>query len=433
MVRRRVWLPGLGALVVLILIGANLLHRRPEAKQVDVEKVSRRSLETWVRAPGVIRPLVSIDVSSNVMGRVEKLYVREGDAVRKGQLLLTLDDTRLRSAVQQYEAMLRAAESQRTLQEAQLERANQVLARRRELHQQGLLSVEGLEEAQVEARVREAQVGAQVEEIERLRAALAENRRNLEETRFYAPIDGIVTALNLEEGENVVIGTMNAPGTVILTVADRDSMEVEARVSESDVVLVRAGQRVRVDVDAAPDSLLEGLVTEVGESGDRRSRDEGSEFLVRSRILQPPDWLKTGMSADVEILVAQADSVPCMPIQALVARTEETVRRWNEAAAQGKAPPPDEPTRDRSREDPSAPTNEEPRRQKLIEGVFHLKDGVGHFVPVTTGIRGEAWIEIVSGVAPDAEIVVGPYRTLRHLKDGEHLRAKSRARRERDS
>jgi len=430
MVRKRVWLPLLAGLIVVIVVVVSLLGRRSTAKEIESEPVARRSLETWVRAPGTARPLVSVDISSNVTGRVDHLYVREGDAVRKGDLLLTVDDTRFRSAVEQYEAMLRAAESQAALQEAQRDRAAQVLTRRRELHAQGLLSIEELEDAQVEGRVAEAQVKAQAEEIERLRAALAETRRDLEETRFHAPMDGIVTALNLEEGENVVIGTMNAPGTVILTLADRSGMEVEANVSESDVVLVRPGQRVRVEVDAAPDSLLEGEVTAVGESGDRLSRDEGSEFEVRARILSPPDWLKTGMSADVEILVAQADSVPCMPIQALVARTEETVRQWSEAAARGKLPE-DEVKSERADEDPNAAAGGEPRRQKLVEGAFVVRDGRARFVPIETGIRGESWIEIASGLDPGTEIVTGPFRILRHLKDGEAIKAKEGARAER--
>jgi HlyD family secretion protein len=376
-----------------------------------------------------VQPQVSVDISSNVMGRVARLCVREGDEVRQGDLLLTLDDTRFVTAVEQARAMLQAAESQMALQQAERDRALQVLTRRRELFQQGLLSTEGLEQAEVDARVRGAQVEAQGKEIERLRAAMAEARRDLEETRFVAPMDGMVTALNLEEGENVVIGTMNAPGTVILTLAGRSGMEVEARVSESDVVQVRPGQRVRVEADAAADSILEGEVTAVGESGDRRSRDEGSEFEVHARISAPPAWLKTGMSADVEILVAQADSALCVPIQALVARTEDTVREWAEG---GGAEPGRRPERRPARaEDPAVEAT--PRRQKLIEGVFVVQEGRARFRRVTTGVRGEAWIAIREGLDPGAEAIVGPYRVLRHLADGERVKARPRSKAEKES
>jgi HlyD family secretion protein len=430
--RLRFWLIALGVIVVLAMVGANLARQRGDAKAVETELAARRSVETWVRAPGAVKPLVSVNISSNVMGRVNKLYVREGDAVRKGDLLVTLDDTRYRSAVAQAEAMLQAAQAQLGLQQAQAERAQQVLARRRDLAQRGLLSSEALEQADVEARVAAAQVEAGTKEIERLRAARAEAQRDLEETRFVAPIDGVVTALNLEEGENVVIGTMNAPGTVILTVGDRAGMEVEARVSESDVVQVHPGQRVRVEADAAPDSVLEGEVTTVGESGDRVSRDESSEFEVDARILHPPVWLRTGMSADVEILTAHADSALCVPIQALVARTEETVREWNEAAASGRKPMTVGDARPRSRTDENASDTKEPRRQKLVEGVFVVRDGKARFLPVTTGVRGESWIALEGGLEPGGEVVAGPYRVLRHLTDGERVKAKPRPQAQRE-
>lgn len=429
--RKRVWIPILIGVVALALIGANLGRQRSDVKSVEIEKAERRSVEAWVRAPGVIQPQVSVDISSNVMGRVERLYVQEGELVQRGQMLLTLDDTRYRSAVAQTEAMLQAAESQRVLQEAEQQQASQVLARRRDLAGRGLLSDEALEQAEVDVRVQNARVEAQKKEVERLRAALAEAHRNLEETHFAAPIDGIVTALNLEEGENVVIGTMNAPGTVILTLADRGGMEVEAQVSESDVVRVRLRQRVRIEVDAEPDSVLEGEVTEIGESGNRGGREEGADFEVHARVTSPPGWLKTGMSADVEILVAQADSTLCVPIQALVARTEETVREWEEQAARGpkaaKATPA--PRRDA---DP-ATSGEEPRRQKLVEGVFCVRDGIARFQKVVTGVRGEAWIALPEGIEPGAEIIVGPFRVLRHLKDGERVKGRARATAEKES
>jgi HlyD family secretion protein len=430
--RARIWLPILGVLIVLGLVGANLSRHRGDAKAIESERVARRSVETWVRAPGAVKAQVSVNISSNVMGRVDRIYVHEGDTVHKGDQLLTLDDRRYRSAVAQADAMLQAAQAQLGLQQAQSAQAAQVLARRRDLSGRGLLSTEALEQAEVDARVAGAQVEAEAKEIERLRAARAEAQRNLEETRFDAPIDGVVTALNLEEGENVVIGTMNAPGTVILTVGDRSGMEVEARVSESDVVRVHPGQRVRVEADAQPDSVLEGEVTEVGESGDRLSRDESSEFKVDARIAQPPVWLRTGMSADVEILTARADSALCVPIQALVARTEETVKQWQEDARLGRTPSRITSETARPTSDPNAADAKEPRRQKLIEGVFLVRDGRARFQPVTTGVRGESWIAVEGGLDAGTEVVAGPYRVLRHLVDGERVRAKPRAQAQRE-
>lgn len=422
MVRRRVWIPVATVVVLGALVAANLGNRGSRGKQVKTEKVTRRSLETWVRAPGRVQPVVSVDISSNVTGRVEHLAVREGDRVRRGQLLLTLDDTRLRSEVDQYEAMLSAAGSQLTLAEARRDLAAQVLKRREDLFEGGLLSSEELESARVDLRVNQAQVAAQRDEIARLRAAVRETRRNLEETRFLAAMDGVITTLNLEEGENVLIGTMNTPGTVILTLSDLSQMEVQARVNESDVVLVARGQEVRIEVDALPDTTLDGEVTSVGESGSRLSRDEGAEFEVHVMIQEPPGWLRPGMSADVEIMVAVADSALSIPIQALVARSEKTIRRWEERSAEGAEGRDEEGSSSSDADEKAEEAAEDRKGGKLITGVFVAEDGKARFRRVQTGVRGETFAEVRSGLQETEVIISGPYRVLRRLDDGEAVK-----------
>ncbi len=413
---RKGWIT-IGAVVVVgALVVANLSSRGGAAKKVRVEPVRPRTLKSWVRAPGLIQPVVSVDISSNVTGRVAQLDVREGDAVKRGDLLLTLDDTRLRSALDQYEAMLRAAQSQLRLAEAQRELAAQVLERREDLHARGLLSSEELEQARVDLRVKTAQVDAQRDEIARLQAARSEAQRDLEEARFVAPMDGIVTAVNLEEGENVLIGTMNNPGTVILTISDLSRMEVVAQVNEHDVVQVETGQPVTVEVDAQRDSTLAGTVMSVGETGTRQSRDEGAEFEVRVRVLDPPTWLRPGMSADVEILTAEADSVPAVPIQALVARDETTVARWEERRARGEDLAVDDEEDVPEEEDLGADAGV---AAELVTGVFTREDGRARFHRVEIGVRGEVYVEIAAGLPADAEVLTGPYRILRRLRDGE--------------
>jgi HlyD family secretion protein len=427
MARKRIVLPILGIAVLAILVAANLIFRRPAGREVRSERVARHSIESWVRAPGTVEPLIAVEISSNVTGRVERLYVQEGDRVAKGTLLLTLDSTRFQSAVEQQAALLRAARAQLALAEAQHDQAEQVRTRREGVSEQGLISTEQLETAQVDARVQAARVVAQREEIERIEAALAEARRDVEETRFYAPMDGIVTSLNLEEGENVVIGTMNAPGTVILTLSDLAVMEVEARVSESDVVRVRAGQSTRVEVDAEPDSALVGTVSMIGESGDRISRDEGAEFEVRVTVTDPPAWLKPGMSADVAILVAQADSVTAIPIQALIARDEETTARWERGETGKRAPGRPGATPPGGDSEGIEFTRSEATRKTLIEGVFVVDQGRAQFRRVDTGVSGESLIEVLSGLAVGDEVITGPYRILRRLDQGEAVKVKSDA------
>ncbi len=423
--RRKGWWAVGGAVVIVGgLVALNLAQRGGDAKVVRIEEVGRRPVKTWVRAPGKVQPVVAVDISSNVTGRVDQLRVREGDVVHRGDLLLTLDDTRLRSALAQYEAMLRAAQSQLALAEAQRELAAQVRTRREDLHSRGLLSVEELDAARVDERVKTATAAAQRDEIERLRAARAEAERDLEESRFHAPIDGVVTAINLEEGENVLIGTMNNPGTVILTLSNLGSMEVEAQVNENDVVLVRPGQHADVTVDAQRDSTLAGSVVSVGESGTRASQDEGAEFEVRVGIDAPPTWLRPGMSADVEILVADVDSALAVPIQALVARSEQTVTEWEARRARGETP---EGARQNRSRDASEERSEEPAREgeagRLVTGIFVEEDGRARFQRIELGARGETFVEVRTGLAASARVLTGPYKILRRLEDGERVKA----------
>lgn len=416
--RKRFWIPLVVVVVLGVLIVGNLSRRDKGGKEVKVESAEARSLKSWVRAPGLVQPVVSVDISSNVSGRVAQLSVREGEAVAAGTLLLTLDDTRFRSAVAQYEALLGGARSQLLLAEAQRELAEQVLARREDLHARGLLSNEELQSARVDLRVKDATVAAQTDEIDRQRAALTESERDLEETRFIAPIDGVVTALNLEQGENVLIGTMNNPGTVILTLADLSAMEVEARVNESDVVHVDSGQSVRIEVDAMPDLTLEGVVTTVGESGRRSSRDEGAEFEVHVTITSPPPWLRPGMSADVEILVATAEEVTTVPIQALVARTEKTVLSWE----RGEDLKDEEEPQKSQEDEPEGESVEDAARTKLIPGVFVVEEGKARFRRIETGVRGESFVEVRDGVAEGEAIIAGPYRVLRRMHHGDPVK-----------
>jgi len=422
--RKRWWVVGGAVVVVGGLVALNLAQRGADAKAVRIEEVGRRPIKTWVRAPGLVQPVVAVDISSNISGRVERLHVREGDVVRRGDLLLTLDDTRLRSTLAQYEAMQRAAQSQLALAEAQRELAAQVRARREDLHAQGLLSAEELDAARVDERVKTATVAAQRGEIERLRAARAEAERDLEESRFYAPIEGVVTAVNLEEGENVLIGTMNNPGTVILTLSNLGSMEVEARVNENDVVLVRPGQHADVTVDAQRDSTLVGSVVSVGKSGKRASQDEGAEFEVLVGIAEPPDWLRPGMSADVEILVADVDSALAVPIQALVARSERTVADWEERRARGETPAAarkaQASTEREGREEEPASKGEAGR---LVTGIFVDLEGRARFQRIDLGARGETFVEVRGGLDADARVLTGPYKILRRLEDGERVKA----------
>ncbi len=217
---------------------------------------------------------------------------------------------------------------------------------------------------------------------------------NLSKTTFSAPIDGIITSLRVEEGEVAIIGTMNNPGTVLMTIADLSIMEVEVEVDETDVVNVRLGQKAEVHVDALPDQTIAGQVTEVGSSALQKlgavssSTEESKDFKVVVTLDNPPSSLKPGLSASADIISAKKTGVLAIPISALVLQEKKA--------------------QDKGRQE----KNEE-------EGVFVVnKEGRVSFKPVRKGITGDLNIEIVSGLEEGQEVVVGPYSALRQLKEG---------------
>jgi HlyD family secretion protein len=356
--------------------------------------------------------VTKVQVSSNVTGRVAEVAVKEGQRVRARDLLLRLDDERYGSAVHQARALIQSAEAQNDLAEAEAKEAKQILERQEKLAAQHLASDQELIAVRTRHEVAAARLASSIEEVRRARAVLEQSEKDLRETVFIAPMGGVVTELNVEVGENVITGTMNNPGTVILTLSDLSAMEVEAEVDETDVVQVTPGQAARVTVDALPDTTLAGVVTRVGQSGrlTQSAQQEGTNFEVAVLLSAPPEVLRPGMNADVEIQTGTREGALAVPLQALTARPPSVVEQWMNKRA-GKTV---------EGEDEADTTGASARN--LVEGVFLLADGKAKFVPVSLGLRGESHVEVHGDVAVDQSVIVGPYRTLRRLADGESVR-----------
>ncbi len=420
--RRRIWIGILlVALTAVFIIVSLTRSHRAKGVEVRAEPVRLERIESWVRAPGTVMPVVSLQISSNVTGRISELAVAEGARVRRGDLLLRLDDERYRSTLQGARALVDAARADLDLAEAQRDRSRRHLRRQEELSRDSLVSEETLEGAQTSARIDEARVAVAREELRRREAVLAEAGKDLAETVFRAPIDGIVTALNVEEGENVITGTMNNPGTVILTLADLDNMKVEAEVDETDVVAVESGQSARIMVDAMEASTLEGRVTSVGMSGRRGSQavqQQVRSFEVHVRILDPPRHLRPGMSADVDILTGARDDALVVPIQALTAHPRRVTEGWASLREKGDSGHNVERT---AAEDDTLTASEQ---ADLVEGLFLFREGEAVFVPVTLGLRGDTMIEVEGRIEPGDKVITGPYRELRRLKDAAPVRVR---------
>ncbi len=449
---------GVAVLVILIIVG-NVTRSSEKGIKVKVSDVSVGSITSTVRAPGKIRPEKEVQISASVPGEIVNLAVREGDRVQQGQLLLQLDKAEYAAQVEQRRATLQSAKASHRLARASLGQMKSIYERKEALFERNLASDEELEAARTQLDVQEAEVEAASQRIAEATAALNMAEDNLRKTTFLAPQAGVVSELNVEEGEIVVVGTMNVPGTVIMTVADLAHMQVECDVDETDVVSVREGQKADIFVDAFPDTVFEATVTEIGSSGKRSaSSTEGSatDFEVKLRLEPGIGSLKPGMTADAEIETATHTDALKVPIQAIVVREKKTVEKWmaareeerkdkkkdtrkrgerkdteTELEAEGLSAGPDsvESAEERSGdsdeevkegEEGTEEGTEEETEQEMT-GVFVVEEQHAKFVPVKTGIMSETDVEILEGLSKDDRVITGPFRVLRDLKDGKRV------------
>ena len=440
MSRRKKILIAVG-LVVLIgaIVFANLNFKRESGAEVNVEKVQKRDLEAIVSASGTLQPKRSVDISADTMGRVTSLAVNEGDRVQAGQLLLQIDPRNLTSAVQRGEAGLEGARSavaqSRTAVEntrVALKQAQDNLRRQQELAKEGLITRELLERAQSEVSMREGDLRAQTQAVSaaesRLRqeqATLSSARLDLAKVRIDSPIAGLVTRRNIEEGEMVMIGTMNNAGTVLLTIADMSVIEAEVEVDETDIPFVQLGQAAKVKIDAFPDRTYTGRVTEVGNSpiqaaGASAGARTATNFKVVVQLEGEVPDIRPGFTCTAEITTATRKQSVAVPIQATTVR-EVIVDQKGEIV---REPEPAEGERRPRRPAAAQPDAPLPAGQsrKEIEGVFLVRDGRAIFTAVKVGIAGERFFEVLQGLKEGDEVIVGPFSSVRALQDGAQVR-----------
>jgi len=414
---RRTWFAVAAVVVVAVGVWSVAARRGGRGTAVDVGKVVTRDVfRSYVTASGEIVATRFADVGSSVMGRVVALNVAEGDRVRAGQVLARIDPVQARSESQAateqvnvYEAEESAARQQVKSATAALEQAEAraresrlALSRATQLRKEGLTPQADFDASQAAADAATAQVNAATAEVERCRQALGAAGRRiaqaragvtrtmdiLSKTEVRAPIDGVVSRLQVRLGEMVVIGIQNQPGTTLMTVSDLSAIDAEIKVAEADVLRLSIGQRARVTLEAVPGREFAGRVVEVGASALPvvGTGAAAREFRVVVRLDAPDPGMRPGLTCDAEVLTAERARVTTVPLQSVVLR-------------------------------PGAGGSER-------SGVFAARDGKAVFVPVKTGIIGGLDIE-VEGVPPGTEIVVGPFQVLRELKDGADIRVVS--------
>ncbi len=416
-----------------ILMLCPLLYTNSKRQQVPAVRegdVTKADITAYVSGPATVEPRVSVDISANIMGKVTKIYVAEGDRVAKGDVLLELEQTQYlagrNEAVAAYRSTVRNLELNRTKWKA----AQDVFDRKRRLYEQKLISPEQFDLAKTQFEAERTEYEVARDNVTRARAVLVQAKDSLSKTIYTAPIDGVVTALNVEEGEFTVVGTLNTPGTVMCTVSDLAAMEVTADIDETDVVAVRVGQPASVTVDAFPDEVFRGEVIEIGASAKESllavtEEKTSADFEVKILLGGDTAELRPGMSATADVITDDVKDVVAIPIQALVTRTRETVEGWKSAAG-GK------PRRKSPRK--KAKGAGELFRGEYVKGVFLLvkeKPLVkrARFVPVEVGVAGDRYVEVKKGLKGDERIIVGPYKILRKLADGDAVRLERKEKR----
>ena len=430
MTRNKKIMIGAGVAVVLAgIVYANVRFKRVEGIAVNVEKVQKRNLKAIVSASGKIQPKRFVNISADTSGRVTELAVNEGDRVTKGQFLLQIDPRNLRTRVQSGEASLGAARSQLEQMRLSLDSSRTALKqaednyrRQQNLAKGGLTTRETLERAEGDLAMRKADLASQEQNIRTLQlrteqeqATLENAKTDLSKVRIEAPIDGIITRRNVEQGETAVVGTMNNAGTVLLQVADMSIIEAEVEVDETDIPEVKLGQTATITVDAITGKTFNAKVTEIGNSpiqGTGQASTQATNFKVTLQIEGVIPDVRPGFTCTAEITTSTRDNALAVPIQATTVR--EVVLDDKGQVVRAPATPGRRPAAGGVQASELKPGQE----RKEIEGVFVVRDGKAVFEPVKTGIAGEKFFEVVSGLKDDDSVIIGPFSSVRTLADG---------------
>lgn len=401
---------GLGLLLVILLVVVFAAGSKEEIILVTTEKVQKRTITQTVASTGTIEPEFKVVITPEVTGEIIELPVKEGDQVRKGQLLIRIKGDQYKAQKEQLEAGLQSAKASLKIREAELQKITSDYNRIKELHAKNLASDAEKETAEANYLTAKASYDAAVANVLQSEARLKEVLESLYKTTIYSPMDGIITSLNVELGERV-LGSGFTQGTEIMTVSDLKNIEAVVEVDENDVILISKGDTAIVKVDAFKDKEFKGVVTQIGNSAKTKglgTQEQVVNFEVRIKLLEPDNKLRPGMSCTADIQTETVSDVLAVPIQSVTIRSK-TPEKFSEEGEEIV-------------EKKSNGKNDKPK-----EIVFIVVDGKAKAVEVTTGISDADYIEIKSGLSGNEDVVSGSYRAIsRELQDGSKVRVEEK-------
>ncbi len=471
--RTKILLSLLGIAVLAGLVIGGILWTRRGLITVQTSNVVRQDLTSIVTASGEIKPPPNkfATVNANSFGKVTEILVKEGDHVKKGQLLLRTEDVQQeadvraqqaaitssradlrvsQAAVESALANLQTAQANLNQAQAKLDQAKDDFVRSQAMFKEELISRQTFDQDRSNYQVAEAAVQSSQAQVAQAKAQLSQAAYNrdmsrahvvqsraqltgLEDARnktiYTAPFDGVITSLPVHVGENVVPGIQNQTGSMLFQVANLSVINAVVNVDETDILAIKQGQPAEVAIDAIPGKQFKGHVTEIGMSAvgstsgqtttssqSSTGTGEAKDFSVSVTLDDPPPGLRPGLSATAKITTATRHNAVSIPIQALTDREQRELdkERREASGAEGLAAPP-------------SSSAQEAKSTKELQGVFVVRNGRAVFVPVKTGIMGATNIEVLSGVKPGEEIVTGSYQVLRTLKDYTRIKVNRQA------
>jgi HlyD family secretion protein len=440
---------GVGAaLVLFVIVAVTVYQSRKNLATVQTGKVQKLNLASVVSASGEIKPKTYVNIGANAFGKIIKLHVKEGDHVKQGQLLAQLESVQSSADVNATRASVQAAETDAAAGAAALNTSLADLNRARSdavhakldweraqgLYNAALIAKQdydvkkaawesadaGLAQAEAKVAQAKAEKDSMDKHITQNQANLTRVTDVLQKTTYEAPFDGVITNLPVREGETVVIGIQNSPGSTLMTLADLSVITSEVKVDETDIVNVRLGQPADVTIDAIPHKVFHGIVSEIGDNAIVRSTgvatsqatstsEEAKDFKVVVTLTDPPPDLRPGLSSTAKITTATRGGVLSIPIQALTVRTQADLVPKDKGAGRNSV---------EAANVPADVSKQKEKEKEEVQGVFVIRHKKAEFVPVETGISGTSDIEVIKGLQEGDEVITGSYKILRTLKPG---------------
>ena len=389
----------ISGIVILLLVVVGLVvfgGNKEEIISVQTEDIASRNITQVVSATGKINPVFQVIITPEVTGEIVELPVEEGDQVKKGQLLVRIKPDIYIAQKNRADASLSSAEASLSVRKATLDQVESEFKRVQGLYDKGLASDSQVEQAKANYLQNKGQYESQIAIVAQTRESLKEAQENLAKTAIYSPINGTISALNIELSERV-LGSGFSQGTNMLTVADLDNMEATVDVDENDVVLIAVGDTAKIEIDAFGDDKFMGIVTQIGNSAKVAglgSQNEVVNFEVKIKLLNPSDKIRPGMSCDADIETETKLNVLSVPIQSVTARQEK-----KDDFVEGES-------------------QVSRRNIKPKEVIFVVDGSMAKMVEVKTGISNDTFIEILNGLTGNEKIISGPYRAIsKELKD----------------